>query len=155
MEKKYRKIAKSTIHLKKKYFMGSSTSVNKWIHLDLYTTTFETMGHETLILSAMNNMGKIFMYADLKDEKNDERSKIHVDGNTDLNSAYNKMIKEDLKILVDVKESSMQNKTEKFKSVVEGNNEFLRNLKKNKGHNSEDLFEDILDDGKKFPLINY
>jgi len=155
MGKKYRKIAKAVIHLKKKYFIGSSTSINKWIHLELFTTSFEAMGHETLILSAMNNMGKIYMNAELKQNKQDDKSKIQLDENTDLNQAYNKAIKDDIKMLEVVKDKATQNKTEKFKSVVEGNNEFLRNIKNMKNHSGNDLFEDILDDGKCFIFLYF
>ena len=146
MGKKYRKIAKAKIHLKKKYFIGKESSINKWIHLELFTTSFEAMGHETLILTAMNNMGKIYMNASLKNTNdwwNNVSEKIQVNETTDLHNAYNKAMKEDLKLLGDVKEKAMQNKTEKFKSIVEGNNEFLRNMK-NQKHNSENIYEDFL-----------
>jgi len=113
------------------------------------------MGHETLILSAMNNMGKIYMNAELKQNKQDDKSKIQLDENTDLNQAYNKAIKDDIKMLEVVKDKATQNKTEKFKSVVEGNNEFLRNIKNMKNHSGNDLFEYILDDGKCFIFLYF
>jgi len=117
------------------------------------------MGHETLILSAMNNMGKIYMNAELKPIEVDPsnfRNKIHHD-HADIHTVVTKEIKDDLKVMSTIKDKANQNKTEKFKSVVEGNNEFLRNLKNNmKNVNDEDLFEDIVDEGKFWrKLIDY
>lgn len=149
--KQYKKIGKAIIHLKKKYFMGNSTSIKKWIQLELFTKNFEAMGHETLILSAMNNLGKIYMTAELKKKEIDEselRNKKHLNEYHDIYEAYDKTLKEDLKVLGEVKDKAIQNKTEKFKSIVEGNNEFLKNIKKMNQVNEEDLFEDVVDVGK-------
>ena len=48
------------------------------------------------------------------------------------------------------KDKAQANKTERFRSVTENTNEFLRNLK-NRKNIMEDLFEDIEEeDGKNF-----
>ncbi len=151
--KKYRRIAKSTIHLYKKYFIGGNNHVSKWVHMELLQNSFEHMGQETLILSAMNNMGKVYMNAEVKQDEIDEskfRNKAKVVEAKDLKTAYNTIIHNDLKVLSDAKDRATQNKTDKFKSVVEGNNEFLKNIKEklNNQPNENDLYEDIIDFGK-------
>mgnify|MGYP001035782961 CR=1 FL=1 len=41
--KQYKKIAKATIQLYKKYFLGNNTSTRKWIHMELFKTSFESL----------------------------------------------------------------------------------------------------------------
>ena len=158
MGNKYRKIAKSTIHLYKKYFVGSNPSLAKWVHLELLSNSLEQMGHETtIILQAMNNMGKIYMNLDMyKQEEDETRARLKEAQNhlgqaghdQLLKNIYNDKLKKDLQLLPVTKDKAYHNKNEKFRSIVDTNNDFLRSLKAGKHTMSDDeLFEDIPDDG--------
>lgn len=158
--KKYRKIAKGEINLYKKYFLTEKLSVDKWVYLDLYETQLEQMGHNTNILKAVSNTGKIFMKAQLLDpllegEGNGIPKPKNIFDNLSIYtatthaSAMTQMLKNNLKNLPNLKDKAQANKTEKFRSVTEHGNEFLRSLKNKKGVIDEDLYEDIEEEPEK------
>jgi len=70
-----------------------------------------------------------------------------MEGHGNHKQIYNESLRADLKLISVTKDHAMQNKTDKFKSVIESNNAYLRNLK-NKKSGDQDLFEEIPDDGK-------
>lgn len=154
--KKYKKIAKAQLNFYKKYFLTEKMAVDKWIHLELYQTQLEEMGHNTNILKAVINTGKIFMKAQLIDSGLADELKPGIGKADNLTiysssthaSAITNILKNSLQSLPNIKDKAQANKTEKFRSITENTNEFLRNLK-NRKNITEDLFEDIEEeDGK-------
>lgn len=166
--KKYRKIARGEINFYKKYFLNEKLNVDKWVYLELYQTQLEQMGHSTNILKAVSNTGKIFMRAQLLDplleDKNGQNlisshkpkgifDNLSIYTATTHASAMTQILKNNLKNLPNIKDKAQANKTEKFRSVTEHGNEFLRNLK-NKKNVIEELYEDIEDEeGPKKPTV--
>ena len=151
--KKYRKIAKGEINFYRKYFASESLSVQKWVYLNLYETQLEQMGHSTNILKAVTNTGRIYMKAQLLDplleggeglpKPKSVFDSISVYTATTHASAITKILKNNLKNLPNTKEKAQANKTEKYRSITEHSNDFLRSLKNRKNLCPEDIFEDI------------
>ena len=148
--KKYKKIARANLNFYKKYFLTEKMTIDKWIHLELFQTQLEEMGHNTNILKAVINTGKIFMKAQLIDSSLADELKpsiekadnITIYSSSSYATAITNILKNNLKNLPNVKDKTTSNKTEKFRSITENTNEFLRNLKDRKIF-TEDLFEDI------------
>jgi hypothetical protein len=150
--KKYRKIAKAELNFYKKYFLSEKIGVDKWVRLELYQTQLELMGHNTNIIKAVVNTGKIFMRAILTDPLIEEGKKkgkfdnLSIYTATSHASAMTQMLKNNLKLLPNIKDKAQQIKTEKFRSITEHGNEFLRNLKNKKNIIEE---EDIIEEEPK------
>ena len=112
------------------------------------------MGHNTNILKAIINTGKIYMKAQLLDPlleaDNDKKKglyeKVSIYTATSNASAMTQILKNNLKNIPLTKDKAYANKTEKFRSVTEHGNEFLRSLKNKKNVIEEELFEDIDDE---------
>lgn len=160
--KKYRKIAKAEVNFYKKYFLSEKTGVDKWVHLELYQTQLEQMVHNTNIMKAVTNTGKIFMKArflDAQIESQNGQVNNHKHPNLDNISVYSgttvmtQILKNNLKNIPNTKERVAANKTEKFRSVTEHGNEFLRNLKNRKLVIEEDLYEDIEEEQEEGLII--
>lgn len=159
--KKYRKIAKGEINFYKKYFMTETLSVQKWVYLNLYETQLEQMGHSTNILKAVTNTGRIYIKAQLLDplleggeglpKPKSVFDSISVYSATTHASAMTKILKNNLKNLPNLKDKAMANKTEKYRSVTEHSNEFLRSLKNRKNLTPENIFEDIEEENPEQP----
>lgn len=154
--KKYKKIARAQINLYKKYFQTDKMNVDKWIHLELFETQLEEMGHNTNILKAVINTGKIYMKGNLIDAGLADDLKPSI-GKTDTLTIYSSsthasaitnILKNNIKSMNQQKDKAHANKTERFRSVTENTNEFLRNLK-NRKNIAEDLFEDIEEEDSK------
>jgi uncharacterized protein YqgV (UPF0045/DUF77 family) len=119
------------------------------------------MGHNTNILRAVANTGKIFMKAQLLDpllggEGGLRKPKgiydnISIYTATTHASAMTHILKNNLKNLPNIKDKAQQIKTEKFRSITEHTNEFLKSLKNKKNAIAEDLFEDIEEEPEKKP----
>ena len=117
---KYKKVAKGEINIYKKYFIGDNMTTDKWVYLTLYQTQLENMGHNTDIIKAELNKGKIYMTLNLLQPISEYKD------------------------LAAVKEPIQSNKTERYRSVVENSNEFLKKIKGKKANEiMEDLYEDI------------
>lgn len=133
--KKYRRLGKGMIHIYKKYFYSNNLSFEKWIYLSLSQSQLQQMAFNTDIITAEMNGGQIYLSACLLDPipKGVINAKLFSDynSNTFLRSASKKIVQE--------KEKVTSNKTEKFRSVVEGNNAFLRKLKSGKVINNTSL----------------
>ena len=158
--KKYKKIAKAQLNFYKKYFLSDKMAVDKWIHLELFQTQLEEMGHNTNILKAVINTGKIFMKAQLIEAgladglspglgKSDNLS---IYSSSSHATAITQILKNNLKNINNTKEKSNANKTERFRSITENTNDFLRNIK-NRKNITEDLFEDIEEEDGKFLFL--
>ena len=116
---KYKKICRGEIHLYKKYFLGDKTSIDKWLYLTLFQTQLESMGHNTDIIKAELNKGKIYMNINILDPV-------------------------ELKKNILIKDPITANKTERFRSIVENSNAFLKKIKSKKPDEiMEDLYEDL------------
>lgn len=116
---KYKKICRGEIHLYKKYFLGDKTSIDKWLYLTLFQTQLESMGHNTDIIKAELNKGKIYMSINILDPV-------------------------ELKKNILIKDPITANKTERFRSIVENSNAFLKKIKSKKTDEiMEDLYEDL------------
>ena len=152
--KKYRKIAKAEINLYKKYFLTEKLGVDKWVHLELLETQLEQMGHNTNILKTVINTGKIYMKSQLIDAAITEVSRnksafcdnMTIYSSTTQATAITQMLKNNLKNISNTKEKTATTRTEKYRSITEHTNEFLRNLKNRKLYSEEDLFEDIVEE---------
>ena len=164
MGKKYKKVAKATLNFYKKYFQTEKMTVDKWVHLELFETQLEEMGHNTNILKAVINTGKLYMKSGLIDSGLADGLKPSI-GKTDTLTIYSSsthasaitsILKNNIKGMNQQKDKAHANKTERFRSVTENTNEFLRNMK-NRKNCTDDLFEDIEEeDGKLlFFLIIY
>ena len=117
---KYKKVAKGEINIYKKYFIGDNMTTDKWVYLTLYQTQLENMGHNTDIIKAELNKGKIYMTLNLLQPISEYKD------------------------MAAVKEPIQSNKTERYRSVVENSNEFLKKIKGKKANEiMEDLYEDI------------
>lgn len=117
---KYKKIAKGEINIYKKYFQGDNVHTEKWVYLTLFQTQLENMGHNTDIIKAELNKGKIYMKLTLLQPISQFK---------------------DVPIM---KEPIQANKTERYRSIVENSNEFLKKIKNKKPNEIvEDLYEDI------------
>ena len=117
---KYKKVAKGEINIYKKYFIGDNMTTDKWVYLTLYQTQLENMGHNTDIIKAELNKGKIYMTLNLLQPISEYKD------------------------IAAVKEPIQSNQTERYRSVVENSNEFLKKIKGKKANEiMEDLYEDI------------
>ena len=117
---KYKKVAKGEINIYKKYFIGDNMTTDKWVYLTLYQTQLENMGHNTDIIKAELNKGKIYMTLNLLQPISEYKD------------------------IAAVKEPIQSNKTERYRSVVENSNEFLKKIKGKKANEiMEDSYEDI------------
>ena len=95
-------------------------TTDKWVYLTLYQTQLENMGHNTDIIKAELNKGKIYMTLNLLQPISEYKD------------------------IAAVKEPIQSNKTERYRSVVENSNEFLKKIKGKKANEiMEDLYEDI------------
>ena len=150
MGKKYKKVAKATLNFYKKYFQTEKMTVDKWVHLELFETQLEEMGHNTNILKAVINTGKLYMKSGLIDSGLADGLKPSI-GKADTLTIYSSsthataitsILKNNIKQMNQQKDKQGANKTERFRSVTENTNEFLRNMK-NRKNCTEDLFEDI------------
>ena len=95
-------------------------TTDKWVYLTLYQTQLENMGHNTDIIKAELNKGKIYMTLNLLQPISEYKD------------------------MAAVKEPIQSNKTERYRSVVENSNEFLKKIKGKKANEiMEDLYEDI------------
>jgi len=155
--KKYKKIARAQLNFYKKYWQTEKMTVDKWVHLELFETQLEEMGHNTNILKAVINTGKIYMKASLIDSGLADDLKPSI-GKTDTLTIYSSsthasaitnILKNNIKSMNRQKDKAQANKTERFRSVTENTNEFLRNLK-NRKNITEDLFEDIEEEDGNF-----
>ena len=162
--KKYRKVAKGEINFYKKYFLAEKLVVDKWVYLNLFETQLEQMGHNTNILKAVTNTGKIYMKAALLDplieDANNALPKaksifdhISIYTATTHASAMTQILKTNLKNMANTKDKIQSNKTDRLRSVTEHSNEFLRSLKNRKNVIDEDLYEDIEDEEPKKPKV--
>lgn len=101
------------------------------------------------ILQTLSSTGKIFMKAILiNPPSEDENSAKFGDNQTVIssktsNSIYSQAIKNNLKILEKTKENIKANKTEKFRSITENSNDYLRNLKNRKDGLDEYVIEEV------------
>ncbi len=161
--KKYRKIAKAEINLYKKYFLTEKLGVDKWVHLELLETQLEQMGHNTNILNTLSNTGKVYIKSQLIDPAIAEVSGSSKQGfcdnmtiysSTTQASAITQMLKNSLKNISNTKDKMATTRTEKYRSITEHTNEFLKNLKNRKLYSEDDLFEDIEEEDDQ-GLFNY
>lgn len=160
--KKYRKIAKGEINFYKKYFLTEKLAVDKWVYLNLYETQLEQMGHNSNIVKAVTNTGKIYMKANLLDPLIEDGlnslpkaksifDSISIYTATTHASAMTQILKSNLKSMLNTKDKIQANKTDRLRSVTEHSNDFLRSLKNRKNVIDEDLYEDIEDEEPKKP----
>lgn len=155
--KKYKKIARAQLNFYKKYFQTEKMNIDKWIHLELFETQLEEMGHNTKILKTVTNTGKIYMKANLIDacladglQKTDT---LTIYSSTTHATAITNILKNNIKSMNQQKDKAYATKTERFRSVTENTNEFLKNIK-NRKNLMEDLYEDVEEeDGTNFFLI--
>ena len=143
--KKFRVLAKGPIHIYKKYFYSNNLSFEKWIYLSLSKAQLDQMTFNTDIITAELNGGQIYLEASLLDPL-PRGVNAKVESNTDT-----ALLREASKSISPEKEKISQNKSEKFRSIVEGNNAFLKKLKSGKlsnNNSSMNSFEKETD--KKF-----
>lgn len=147
-----KKIAKGQINIYKKYFnFTKKYKEEKWVYLDLFNTKRDNQN--TQILQTVSSTGKIFMKVALMNPPSeDENSARQGDHQTVIttktsNSIYSQALKNNLKILDKTKENIKANKTEKFRSISENTNEFLRNLKYRKEGADEYIIEEVDEPG--------
>jgi len=160
--KKYRKVAKGEINLYKKYFLAEKLSIEKFIHLELYKTQIDQFNSSSSIINTMNNIGKIYMKARLIDPLLEENKTVNHNKDFDAISlftsnthatAMSKLLRHNIKNMLSTKEKVSQNRTERLKSVVDKENEFLKNIRNKKTVRDEDLLEDVPEEGK-YNILN-
>jgi flagellar biosynthesis chaperone FliJ len=145
-----KKIAKGQINIYKKYFNYTKKyKEEKWVYLDLFNVKSGDT-QNTMILQTVSSTGKIFMKVALMNPPVDEEQPTFKgnDGHTvitqkTVNSVYTTALKNNLKILDKTKENIKANKTEKFRSISENTNEYLRNLKNRKYGADEYVIEEV------------
>jgi len=153
---KLRKIAVGKINIYKKYFLAKNYNIEKWIYLDLNVNALNLESNPPAnapnsdIINAMTVTGKIYMKISLLNPPVEDNKL----GSTKYEptivttktgtSIYSIAMKNNLKNLDNTKNKISANKTEKYRSITEHTNEFLRNLKNNK---FQTLWEnDIIDE---------
>jgi ribosomal protein L13 len=106
------------------------------------------MGHNTNILKAALNQGKIFLRAKLIDDVLHEQNKRKFTDNMTVKSGVTVLTqhKANIKNVEKIKDKIVYNKTERLRSVTEQNNEFLKNLKNLKKLHNDEIYEDIEED---------
>ena len=153
--KKYRKIAKAELNFYKKYFLGSNKGIDKWVHLELLQTQLEQMGHNTNILKTVINTGKIYMKSELidpglgdlgKNKTNSSLDNISIFTSTTNASVMSQILKNNIKNISLTRDKTANTRTEKYRSITEHTNEFLKKLKNRKEYTDDELLEDILED---------
>lgn len=154
--KKYRKIAKADLNFYKKYFLSEKLGVDKWIHLQLLETQLEQMGHSTNILKTVINTGKIYMKSlliepALADSSSFGKSQkfcdnLSVISSITSSSVASQILKNNLKNIVNIKDKTANVRTERYRSITEHTNEFLRNIKNKQFYTENDLYEDIIEE---------
>lgn len=155
--KKYRKIAKAELNFYKKYFLGANKGIDKWVHLELLQTQLEQMGHNTNILKTVINTGKIYMKSELIDDGLNDLDKNKIISNPALDnisiftsttnaSVMSQILKNNIKNISLTRDKTANTRTEKYRSITEHTNEFLKKLKNRKEYTEDELLEDILED---------
>lgn len=153
--KKYRKIAKAELNFYKKYFLGSNKGIDKWVHLELLQTQLEQMGHNTNILKTVINTGKIYMKSELidpglgdlgKNKTNSSLDNLSIFTSTTNASVMSQILKNNIKNISLTRDKTANTRTEKYRSITEHTNEFLKKLKNRKEYTEDELLEDILED---------
>ena len=152
-----KKIAKGNINIYKKYFnFTKKYKEEKWIYLDLFNYKTTGDNQSTVILQTVSSTGKIYMkVALLNPPVEDENSNKFGDSHTVITtktatSVYSQALKNNLKVLDKTKENIKANKTEKFRSISENTNEYLRNLKNRKAGSDEYIIEEVDEPGKNY-----
>jgi hypothetical protein len=127
------------------------------VHLELLQNQLEQMGHNSNIIQTVFNTGKIYMQTELLDdilqEHNGKKTRFENLSVYTNPSTVSQALKNNLKNLNYTKDKINANKTERFRSIVENNNEFLKNIKNRKNLSTEELYEDIEDEKCKNKLI--
>lgn len=154
--KKYRKIAKADLNFYKKYFLSEKLGVDKWIHLQLLETQLEQMGHSTNILKTVINTGKIYMKSLLIEPALADGSplgktqkfcdNLSVFSSITSSSVASQILKNNLKNIANIKDKTANVRTERYRSITEHTNEFLRNIKNKQFYTENDLYEDIIEE---------
>jgi hypothetical protein len=153
--KKYRKIAKAELNFYKKYFLGSNKGIDKWVHLELLQTQLEQMGHNTNILKTVINTGKIYMKSELinpglgdigNNKTNSGLDNISIFTSTTNASAMSRILKNNIKNISLTRDNTANVRTERYRSITEHTNEFLKNLKNRKEYTEDELLEDIIEE---------
>lgn len=161
--KKYRKIAKAELNFYKKYFLSEKLGIDKWVHLELMETQLEQLGQNTNIIKTVINTGKIYMKSQLIDpaladvnlqmnystRKNNNYDNISVFTSTTHASLISQILKNNLKNISNTKDEILKVRNEKYRSITENTNEFLRNLKNRKVYSENDLYEDIIEEDEE------
>lgn len=145
-----KKIAKGAINIYKKYFNYTKKyKEEKWVYLDLFNPKGSENNQNTLILQTVSSTGKVFMKVALlnppvEDDPLNKTGDSHTVITTKTaTSVYSQALKNNLNILDKTKENIKANKTEKFRSISENTNEFLRNLKNKKIGADEYIVEEV------------
>jgi hypothetical protein len=113
------------------------------------------MGHNTNILKTVINTGKIYMKSELIDpsigELGHNKNNSHLDNisiftSTTNKSAMSQILKNNIKNMSLTRDNTANTRTEKYRSITEHTNEFLRKLKDRKEYTEDELLEDILEE---------
>lgn len=134
--KKYRRLGKGFLHIYKKYFYSNNLSFEKWIYLSLSSAQIQQMAFNTDILTTELNGGQIYLSATLLDPIPKGQTVTSKLFNEYVSNSY---LRSKSKKISPEKEKVTSNKTEKFRSVVEGNNAFLKKLKSGKLSNNTSM----------------
>ena len=134
--KKYKKIARGVFNLYNRYFKQGYTIIKKNVHLHLFENNLASMGHNSLIIQTMSNVGKIEVKAVLLNppKKSDKTLKFEGNSTKSTASILSKILKNNINTIKKYKESIVHNRTERFRSIVDKENDFLRNLKQRMIH---------------------
>lgn len=148
---KLKKIAKGNINIYKKYFnFTKKYKEEKWVYLDLFK--FSSDAGQTQIIQTLSSVGKIFMKVHLLNPPTEDENAKQGDSHTVMTSKtggsiYSQTLKNNLKTLDKTKENIKLNKTEKFRSITENTNEYLKNIKNRKQGNDEYVIEELPEPG--------
>ena len=150
-------MAVGKINIYKKYFLAKNYNIEKWVYLDINVKALQLDANSNSeILSAMTTTGKIYMKISLVNPPIEDNkivpSKYEPSVATTKTGAsiYSIALKNNLKNLDNTRGKIMSNKTEKFRSITENTNEFLRNIKNNKFNAlfQNDIIDEEMPEGK-------
>jgi hypothetical protein len=160
---KLRKVGVGKINIYKKYFLAKTYNFQKWIYLDLNLGALNISGpgenlQNSEILSAMTTTGKIFMHCTLLNPPpEDDKIFSHkyepsVHTSKTGGSIYSIAIKNNIKNLENTKAKIQNNRSEKYRSITEHTNDFLKNVKAGKYAHmwANDVIDEECPEGSNF-----
>ncbi len=144
---KYRKLAKGDINVYKKYLFNDKLEIEKFIHLELCKPQIDRNSFGSNILNAMSGMGKVsfkamFLDPELNDSKTEKKESMNLFTKGNNTSKITQILRSNIKNYLLNREKLINNKTERFKSLMNKETDLLYNIQKDPKNKSKKNKED-------------